>query len=367
MPRPEKLVLLLNAVHITLAFIFGFVASTSPSLAASITSIGRLPDASMSTAEDVSRDGSFVVGWSGGGVNFDGAAWTESGGLVPLTGLPPSTSDTRARATADDGEVVVGYSGGHAFIWTNDSGFDLLPGAETGGFAMDVSSDGRFIVGSARTSQGFDSAFQWDRQSEGPIQFLSGTESRAYAVAPNGSSAVGFSGTSVSRRPVVWSENGTSSFLGTDNGIAFGMSDDASVVVGFVGPGSAGSAFRWTAQNGVQPIGFAGTSRAYDTSADGSVIVGLETTPFGQTAMIWSEGAGARSLYSELAGLGVDLSDWSLNQATGISADGRVVVGYGTNLHTGAREGFIATIPEPSTGLLLCIGMATLASYRMKK
>ena len=51
----------------------------------------------------------------------------------------------------------------------------------------------------------------------------------------------------------------------------------------------------------------------------------------------------------------LDLTGWALKSATGISADGLTIVGTGTN-PVGFDEGWIATIPEPSTLLLLGLG-----------
>ncbi|MEZ6190029.1 MAG: hypothetical protein R3C45_01915 [Phycisphaerales bacterium] len=51
----------------------------------------------------------------------------------------------------------------------------------------------------------------------------------------------------------------------------------------------------------------------------------------------------------------VDLTGWTLLSATGISADGKTIVGYGRN-PGGYTEGFIITLPEPSTFILLGLG-----------
>jgi hypothetical protein len=81
-------------------------------------------------------------------------------------------------------------------------------------------------------------------------------------------------------------------------------------------------------------------SAAYATTADGSVVVGSagiagSCTPFGcQTApraFIWDATNGLRDLNTVLTGLGLDLGGWVLREARGISADGRVIVGTGTN------------------------------------
>jgi hypothetical protein len=68
-----------------------------------------------------------------------------------------------------------------------------------------------------------------------------------------------------------------------------------------------------------------------------------------------------RSLTGVLAGLGLDLAGWDLRTATGISADGSMIIGDGVN--NGVEQAWIAVIPEPGTGLLLMTGLLWLA-YR---
>ena len=46
--------------------------------------------------------------------------------------------------------------------------------------------------------------------------------------------------------------------------------------------------------------------------------------------------------------------------------DGGTIVGYYTD-HAGDYHGFLATIPEPSTALLLCLGLLALATGRWNR
>jgi hypothetical protein len=62
---------------------------------------------------------------------------------------------------------------------------------------------------------------------------------------------------------------------------------------------------------------------------------------------------------------GLDLTGWTLTRASGVSDDGLTVVGYVQN-PSGYLEAWIATIPEPSTHLLVAVGLVWLAVMRRK-
>ena len=56
---------------------------------------------------------------------------------------------------------------------------------------------------------------------------------------------------------------------------------------------------------------------------------------------------------------GLDLTGWTLREARGMTPDATVLVGWGTNPR-GWEEGWIAVIPEPTTGMLVALGVLGL-------
>ena len=76
----------------------------------------------------------------------------------------------------------------------------------------------------------------------------------------------------------------------------------------------------------------------------------------------WTDDIGMTGLVNDL---GLDLTGWSLLRATAVSGDGNTIVGTGTNA-SGEQEAWIAIIPEPTTGLLVAVGLAGLAATRRR-
>jgi probable HAF family extracellular repeat protein len=229
---------------------------------------------------------------------------------------------------SDDGSVVVGTSGTSpgAFRWTQATGMVPLGALAAGqdSYGSAVSSDGSVVIGSAATAGGGQQAFRW----------TVGTGMRGLGYVPGG---------------------------GTSYSVATDLSADGSVVVGQ--GGGLLRAFRWTAAGGIVDLGLLSGYReaaAHAVSADGAVVVGgafnRDDVPT-YRAVIWDAEHGARDLASILTDeLGLDLAGWNLRGATGISDDGRVIVGSGVNPQ-GFEEAWIAELPEPGA-----IGLVTLVA-----
>jgi probable HAF family extracellular repeat protein len=206
---------------------------------------------------------------------------------------------------------------------------------------------------------------------------LPGGESYSLAKGINasGSVVVGISGSASGPEAFRWTVagmQGLGDLPGRDfSSEARAVSADGLVVVGESMSYDWWEAFRWTSATGMQPLGSLSTtvveSSAHAVSGDGSIVVGdsASVNASGE-AFIWDEAHGMRSLKQVLVvEYGLDLSGWSLFDATGISLDGKTIVGAGLN-PSGLHEGWIASVPEPATGVTLAtaIGVASLLRRR---
>ncbi|WP_210421141.1 PEP-CTERM sorting domain-containing protein [Lacipirellula limnantheis] len=164
----------------------------------------------LSTAKGVSADGSVVAGWFGdGGVTY-AARWTEATGRVSLGALPATNSQSFANEISADGSVIVGGSNSGAandfvaFRWTQSGGMvglGDLPGGSVQSSAYDVSADGSVVVGTS--DSGIPDSFVWTAASGmlnlrdvlaagGATGFENWTRLYAYGISGDGSTVVGY-------------------------------------------------------------------------------------------------------------------------------------------------------------------------------
>ena len=359
------------------------------------TGVGDLAGGTnLSSAQGVSGDGSVVCGYSNSSAGDQAFRWTLAGGIEGLGDLPGGSSYSRASAVSADGTTIVGDSsganGGHAFRWRapgpHSGGMqDLgdLPGGDNFSIANGVNADGSVVVGhssSAGSGTLSAEAFRWTDPAvggtgiaalgdiPGSILFSVGS-----ACSADGSQVAGY-GTSPASGPASseaarWTAATGMVGLGDlpgggFGGNAFGMSADGNVIVGLSAATGGVFAFRWSdpaaGGAGMESLGdIAGGSafsRANGVSADGSVVVGQSVGPAGMEAFIWTAADGTRSLKGVLENdLGLDLTGWTLEVATAISADGRTIVGYGPN-PSGDYEGWVAHLGSEPAGTWTDLG-----------
>lgn len=367
-----------------MALFASVLALTSPigQTKPSFQGLGVLPNGSgFSRAYAVSADGTVAVGESVSGLGLEAFRWTEAEGIVGLGDLPPDPFESVALGISADGLVVVGHvrvgdgqaAFWEAFRWTAETGLvglGDLPGGIVNSEGFSASNDGSVVVGGGQTGEGF-KPFRWEAGSMMELEDLGGPPSygsEAFDINYDGSIIVGISTvdpccTEAFRWTAKEGMVGLGDLpAGLFRSTAHAVSASGTIIVGEGASSFGTEAVRWTDGEGPVSLGdLAGgntDSRAYDVSDDGSVIVGQAHTSLGKVAFIWDPRHGIRSLQDLLQGdLGLDLSGWTLREATAVSADGKTIVGWGE--HPGVfSEAWIVYIPtealDPCKSLADC-------------
>ncbi len=351
---------------ICLAALCIHVLAASSSMAATAT-FQRLGDFSggnfSSCALDVSNDGSVVIGYGTTASGQQAFRWTQSTGMVSLGSF---TNSSASRISAD-GSTIVASGDNKAFRWTQAGGIQIIPSLSgaTSSDASGVSADGSVVAGTSGNQ-----AYRWTA-STGTVGlgYLSGkTMSRSLSVSGDGSVVVGGSSLAnfTSEQAFRWTQSGGLQGLGflpgdSNDSWSDDISPDGSVIVGTSGDVHA---FRWTQSTGMVNIGCLpgmNTTHALDASNYGSTIVGVSysNVTWQFDAFIWDAAHGMRNLQTVLqTEYGLNLTGWDLQIAYGISADGNVIVGQGTN-PSGQAEAFrVVLVPEPA--MLVQLGLAAI-------
>jgi probable HAF family extracellular repeat protein len=364
--------------------------------AAVFSGLGSLPGAVPgSAATAVSADGAVVVGSCPDSASCSEAwRWTQGTGIVGL-GFLSGDATSEALAVSDDGSVVAGASGAKAARWLEGSGWqDLsggLPPADISS-ANGVSTDGSAVVGhyispfmGAATG-----VFVW-RQIGGTSLYLQDDVpwiSSITGISSDGLVMSAWTGVLDAPDALRFTESGSQTLPALPEAFcncgqtAEAISADGTTIVGQ----SEGQAFRWQSGSGtvglghLDPVGSQIYSNTLAASADGRVVVGTSSELFcdpwpncweDERAFVWTQLRDMFNLRDELVALGLDLTGWTLTAATGVSADGTVIVGRGIN-PSGDPEAWRAEVPElappsipalPGRALLLVLGTAIAAGY----
>lgn len=372
------------------------LASITPqALAQSLVTLGA-----GSTAHDISANGS--VTYTLGGTNH---LWSAATGIsTAIGGIAPGTAAVGGRLVISaDGSRVAGstlntstgkyvssYYDTATGSWTQLNGL----GGSSGNNALttwNMSSDGRFIVGSSYTAVGnYSHATITDTVTGvttdvGPA---GNTQSRVNAISSDGKVAFGYS--SNSRYGSIWRDpEGDGSFVqtivthpitGTNASEGIALSDNglwaagASFNTGLpyivnIGTGVV-TAFPKLPYNDGSPSQ-RGTAVSSAISEDGQMVIG--THSIGGTlntnhGFIWTAGGGVVEFDDYMALNGVDtanaytfVSPLAMTQQT----DGSLsFVGIALDNTTGAPVGFVANVttavPEPASYAMLLAGLAAL-------
>jgi uncharacterized membrane protein len=297
----------------------------------------------VSNRHGISYDGSVVVG---GSINNEGNLetfrWTRETGMAGL-GV-----QFNGAYLSVDGTTVVGHQ------WINDDVIHYRWTAQTGGITLpldfglgiSVSGDGSIIAGVLTSLTGPSRSFRWTES--GGVELL--PIGRAYQISASGSEIFGFAGP----RYYIWSASDETVWLDLpdpSNDVRF--SDNGQVVSGTKGPVQDRRGYRWTKETGVVELGRLPDGRSMSASggpsADGSIIVGYSQNVSPQRPAIWDVIHGARYLDDILAnelGLSSAMGGWTELKASGVSGNGRSVIGDGIN-PDGNPEAWIAYLGPP--------------------
>jgi hypothetical protein len=256
------------------------------------------------TALGISADGNHVIGDIDDPNNNESAGWWDpTFGWTALGTFPGfggcGSSISSAYEISHDGTTVVGLGwqgcSARAFKWTAGTGVVQLQGlvSSDGTRANSISGDGRYVGG-------------WETV-----------------------------GAANPRRATLWGPSGPPTLIlqsginTSGAGEIIDMNRDGSVVCGI----HANQAFVWTKTTGVTLIpklpGVTGTVYAQAVSDDGAVVFGSGSAFAGQP-WVWTQAGGTQSLATFLTNQGIGgFNPSDLLVATGMSADGSVLCGWG--------------------------------------
>ena len=390
----------------TLVALSALVAATA---GASFTSLGIVDGLKVNGS---SADGTYIIGqYLDGAGDKIAMRWdiTGSDPLEDLGELPTGTVESEARAASGDGSVVVGDSLvenpnnpsidlTEAFIWEagvmTGLGFLEVSSGNDQSVATAISADGAVVAGRSHVSNPngpgkVNEAFIWEAGVMTGLGFIADDgndyESEGLAISGDGFVVVGRAKNTDPNNPVKSVDEAFRWEAGMMTGLGFlqddtskvrseatGVSYDGSTVVGTSNvdhpdtpTSSVEQAFIWV--DGVMTgLGFLSgspgpyQSTATGVSADGSVVVGQSKADGILQPFIWTaESSEMRSLREVLEeDLGVDLTGWTLDSPPVISADGNTIVALATN-PDGDVEAFVSYVPEPAGAIYP--GIALLA------
>lgn len=307
--------------------------------------------------------------------------WNESDGLQLLAPLPVRYRDAGAAATSSDGSMIVGSGRvefeSEAFVWSpafTDEPFEAIPFLISSA-ASTVSGDGHAVFGMAIGAPGV-VPFRWTA-AEGPRLIEAGwgpsveVNGRFRSSSHDGSVAVGsfeVGDEGADSWPAVWTASAGFEYLGLPDGAyqgsAFDVSPDGRFVAGAaeLRESRETKAMLWDREGGSSILAAPGSpASAYSVSNDGKVVAGFFRSGSKNRAALWlaDDGYELKDLEVLLNAAGLDLDGFSPEVARFVSTDGRTVFGTGSD-STGNVRWFATVIPEPSTSVLLGLGLAAL-------
>jgi probable HAF family extracellular repeat protein len=323
-----------------------------------------LPPGVLATA--VGANGFVVVGnfYSGGSFH-----WMPTSGVTDIGGRSVA-------AVSRDGKTIVGNTLDqrgleNAAIWAGDKTWRVLGSVHAAAQPCDqllsgafgANDDGKVIVGLAWDGCRFARAFRWEESTGmADLGSLSGESTRANGVSGDGRVVVGWEEHVTGFRQAAKWVDGKEQLIQGPGGLmgeAFAANRDGSMIAGTncnpLDSTPPAAAWTWTQQDGVKCYPVArppwAPPRFYQVfmqnmSDDGRVIGGALSFGLDAESVVWFDGE-AVFLRDYLRANGIpDAFDGWVNTGfvTGVSADGRTLVGYGAGPTT--FTGFMVVLPE---------------------
>ena len=298
-------------------------------------------------------DGSTIVGHG----RWQALKWDLDGRITPLGEISQPDRDY-GEDVSSDGSVVVGVrrendGPDYLFHWTEETGIVLLPDLGPVSQPIRVSADGQVILGNhdLDVDGNADGAFLWSAATNEVTELgqFEGRHIDGADISGDGTTVVGYAYPSGGgdRFPVRWNASEGASRIEVPNefesAYAHDANSDGSVILGTViGRFNAESPFLWTAESGLRVLDMGG--RAYDLSADGTMVVGRSSAVGG--AFVWNERHGMLSVASILKGAGIDTGEGRLSHVISVSGNGRVISGSAVLPPDNHQEHFLVVLPE---------------------
>lgn len=338
------------------------VAGASSSFGvATLVAVGTLSGGTnTATLAGLSSDGSTAYGYSSSANGTEAFRWRMSTGIIGLGDLAGGGFASFATGSNTDGSVIVGRgtpSITRGFRWNGVMAqiAGIQGGTSTSDRANAMSADGSVVVGFSNSLAFGQRATKWTGAGLGVIlpDLAGGNDfSEGLGLSGDGSVSVGWSYNELGKTATRWvgtTVHAIGDFVGGPNdSYANAASFDGSVIVGRGWDANGATAFRWTASEGMQLLGdstigqVAFNSEAFDVSSDGLVIVGRGNMPDFSGAFVWTAATGMKSVKSLLSAQGVEVANWSFNDARGVSDDGRTIAG--NCVANGVITGYVARL-----------------------
>jgi probable HAF family extracellular repeat protein len=341
--------------------LFTFVLAATGASAQSLRGLGDAPGGqAASCALAISADGRVITGWTSTEAGTRAFKW-QDGEMVILAASQQGAIPLVGHAISADGQVIVGLAqsvqSSIAFRWEAHRTTSLppppnIPGATD---AWGVSADGAIVSGYSQSRER-DRALGWKGGQSFSLPDLSNetTSSSAAAISADGETIVGQCQEARGTQAVYWHDGAVTPLGDLEGGEsrsdARAVSPDGAMIVGSAASSFGIEGFKWRS-NTMTALGSLSReheflSVARSLSADGTIVVGhaIDDRETSQ-AVVWEDQSGIRTLSAVLTEFGVDLGGWRLEVATGVSADGCVIVGCGRN-PAGEPEAWIASLPS---------------------